>query len=260
MQSRQGRNLKLFSPSRSPWQSCFVTLSSFLFSSVFPSPWSFPVLTSSFNVTSSNVLCDPLLHPGYPSPDHFYTLHKKTQPNQHQHSILPSWSGAVHLPWLGHSGGHTGDPWAGKGVGTTTVPRWLGLGSQGIGELLETRVKSLRAGLPIRMKARAVQQTPLNTCVCAHKLCRCVGMCLCVCVLSHTQCASTSTCLPLAGEVWGELGTPCTVWWQAGHPRGSGTTDTDRAGTGPAGTGRATRAGSEPSTGLGMPQTAPGRK
>lgn len=117
------------------------------------------------------------------------------------------------------------------------------------------------------MKARAVQKTPANICICgaqAVHVCLDVHRFVFIPVRCHMHTRMyIQQCLPgsgrgglegssaLPGVAPGRLGTP-----GARPPPRTRT----RAGMEPAGPGRATRAGSEPSTGLGKPQTAPGGK
>lgn len=108
----------------------------------------------------------------------------------------------------------------------------------------------------------------------------CIQICLYVSMLSHTHTcvhpkapARPGTChrqdrfrgeqCPARGDT--DLGGT----WQAGHLQGTGTatdthtdmdTDTDTGGDQARGPRESHRAGLEPSTGLGMPQTAPGGK
>lgn len=188
-----------------------------------PLPLKFPVLTSSFNVTSSNVTCDPLLHPHCPSPDHFYTIYRKTNqisistapfPPDLEECICPGWDRPVAEP----SEGHTRGPWPRQRRGESGchgAAGGLAWGARALRGLLETRASALH-WLPSKdPQGWAANQNGSKSClentykypylraqaVRVHS-----DMPVCLHAVTHTHvCASESACqarhLPQAGQV-----------------------------------------------------------
>lgn len=116
--------------------------------------------------------------PPLPFPRSFLHTSQKTPTKSASppHPSLLIWSSASALAGTGSEEATPGSR------GLEQVTRCSSWGARALGGSWKPRVlprtgcpvKTLRAGLPTKMKARAVQKTPANICICGHQLCMCV--------------------------------------------------------------------------------------